>query len=135
MSIRTYEAGLLGASFRKPVRGMNRFLALVVSVALGMTVPFGLSAATWQTGDLTNELVVAKGETYTLTAEDAARLGETCFYLTGEGTVVGTKAFAAFTGDVRLSKGVFQLKELGGLGRTMCFVRTLGPFGICRACP
>ena len=129
---------------------MSRFLAPVVSVALGMTVPFGLSAATWQTGDLTNELVVAKGETYTLTAEDAARLGETCLYLTGEGTVVGTKAFAAFTGDVRLSKGVFQLKELGtpprsvacralsstgDLCRTMCFVRTLGPFGICRACP
>ena len=97
---------------------MSRFLAPVVSVAMGMTVPFGLSAATWQTGDLTNELVVAKGETYTLTAEDAARLGETCLYLTGEGTVVGTKAFAAFTGDVRLSKGVFQLKELGGLGDT-----------------
>ena len=97
---------------------MSRFLAPVVSVALGMAVPFGLSAATWQTGDLTNELVVAKGETYTLTAEDATRLGATCLHLTGEGTVIGTKAFAAFTGDVRLSKGVFQLKELGGLGDT-----------------
>lgn len=89
-------------------------------LALLSSVVQTVSAATWsQTGGgLTNELVVAKGETYTLTAEDATRLGETCLHLTGEGTVVGTKAFMDFTGDVRISNGIFQHKESGGLGDT-----------------
>ena len=89
-------------------------LALLAGVAQAV------SAATWnQTGDgLTNELSVAKGETYTLTAEDATRLGEKCLHLTGEGTVVGTEAFMGFTGDVRISNGIFQHKESGGLGDT-----------------
>ena len=61
---------------------------------------------------------MAKGKTYTLTVEDATRLGETCLHLTGEGTVAGTKAFMGFMGDVRISNGIFQHKELGGLGDT-----------------
>ena len=80
------------------------------------------SAATWNPADstdsLTNELVVAAGETYTLTAEDAERLGSTCLHVTGEGTVVGTADFAAFTGSIRLSNGIYQHKEYGGLGST-----------------
>ncbi len=80
------------------------------------------AAATWSPADstdsLTNELVVAAGETYTLTAEDAERLGSTCLHVTGEGTVVGTADFAAFTGSIRLSNGTYRHMAYGGLGST-----------------
>ena len=96
--------------------GSQRGLVLALLAGVAQTV----SAVSWSpTGDgLTNELSVAKGETYTLTEADATRLGATCLHLTGEGTVVGTKAFMGFTGDVRISNGIFQLTELGGLGDT-----------------
>ena len=101
---------------RQENSGSQRGLVLALLAGVAQTV----SAVSWSpTGDvLTNELSVAKGETYTLTAEDATRLGATCLHLTGEGTVIGTKAFMGFTGDVRISNGIFQLTELGGLGDT-----------------
>lgn len=101
---------------RQENSGSQRGLVLALLAGVAQTV----SAVSWSpTGDgLTNELSVAKGETYTLTEADATRLGATCLHLTGEGTVIGTKAFMGFTGDVRISNGIFQLKELGGLGDT-----------------
>lgn len=101
---------------RQDNSGSQRGLVLALLAGVAQTV----SAVSWSpTGDgLTNELSVAKGETYTLTEADATRLGATCLHLTGEGTVVGTKAFMGFTGDVRISNGIFQLTELGGLGDT-----------------
>ena len=96
---------------------MKRLITAVFAAFAG-----AVSAATWNPSDstdsLTNELVVAAGETYTLTADDASRLGSTCLHVTGEGTVVGTADFAAFTGSIRLSNGIYQHKEYGGLGST-----------------
>ena len=92
---------------------MKKLMFTAVAVLTG-----AVSAATWNAGDSETELVVAAGETYTLTADDATRLGSTCLHVTGEGTVVGTADFAAFTGSIRISNGTFQHKEFGGLGST-----------------
>ncbi|MGN0832656.1 MAG: hypothetical protein ACI4RD_03260 [Kiritimatiellia bacterium] len=96
-------------------------LAMVLAVAMGT----GANAETWVYGDLTNELQVAASETYTLTEEDATTLGGKCLYLTGEGTVVGNEAFTNFTGNIRISNGMFRYETHGGLGVEDSTVREL----------
>ena len=61
---------------RQENSGSQRGLVLALLAGVAQTV----SAVSWSpTGDvLTNELSVAKGETYTLTEADATRLGATC---------------------------------------------------------
>lgn len=87
-----------------------------LSVLGGLAIPSQLAAAQWTRGEATDELFVAAGETYALTEADAGALGSKCLWVTGPGTVVGTQAFTNFTGSVRLSSGVYQYKERGGLG-------------------
>ena len=97
-------------------RTYNRVGKSGLAIALTMAMGIGANAETWVKGDLTNELQVASGETYTLTENDAANLGSRCLHLTGEGTVVGNATFANFTGNVRISNGIFQYDAHGGLG-------------------
>lgn len=97
-------------------RTYNRVGKSGLAIALTMAMGIGANAETWVTGDLTNELQVASGETYTLSENDAATLGSKCLHLTGEGTVIGNATFANFTGNVRISNGIFQYDAHGGLG-------------------
>lgn len=97
-------------------RTYNRVGKSGLAIALTMAMGIGANAETWVTGDLTNELQVASRETYTLTENDAATLGSKCLHLTGEGTVVGNAAFTNFTGNVRISNGIFRYDAHGGLG-------------------
>lgn len=94
---------------------MKKMALKIVVAALSMSVA-AAAAPTWEEVDGRWQVTVPEGETYTITAEDVAQIGDRPLQKAGGGTLVAGDEMAPHTKDVYVVDGIYKNATKLGFG-------------------